>query len=249
MRIAIAGGTGTVGRFVTAAVRAGGHEAVVLARATGVDVVSGAGLDAALDGVDAVIDALGVTTLAEKDSVAFFSATTTNLLTAARRVGVGSHVALSIVGIDRSPGGYYAGKLAQERLIEANDVPWTIVRATQFHEFAAQMFTRAAIGPLHLAPRMRTQPIAAREVGTYLVAAAETPATGRIGELGGPREEQLPQMVRAYARAHGTRGWIPAISLPGASGRAQRDGSLLPGSDAVLGTETFAEWLRSPDAR
>lgn len=245
----IAGGTGTVGRFVTAAARERGHETVVLARAAGVDVVTGEGLDAALDGVDAVIDALGVTSLSEDESVAFFATTTERLLAAAARAGVASHVALSIVGIDRAPGGYYAGKIAQERLVEAGEVPWTIVRATQFHEFAAQIYVRAKVGPLHLAPQMRTQPVAAREVGAHLVAAAEAPPTGQVRELGGPREEQLPAMIRAYAHVHGARGWIPAVPLPGASGRAQRDGSLLPGPGAVLGRQTFAQWLRSPDAR
>ena len=91
---------------------------------------------------------------------------------------------------------------------------------------------------------MRTQPIAAREVAARLVALAEAAPAGRGRDLAGPREESLPDMVRRWARAQGSRAWVPAIPLPGALGRAQRDGSLLPGPDAELGIQTFAEWLR-----
>ena len=243
MKIAVAGGTGTVGAHVVDVVRTRGHEVVVLTRATGVDLVSGAGLDAALVGADAVIDVVSVSTLDAKESVAFFEATTLALLAAEEAASVGHHVVLSIVGIDRAPEGYYAGKLAQERLVTAGRVPWTILRATQFHEFAAQMHERAKVGPFHVAPKMRTQPVAAREVAERLVALAEEGPTGRARALGGPREESLVDMVRSYARAGGSRAWIPAVPLPGALGRAQRDGSLLPGADADRGVQTYAEWL------
>ena len=243
MRIAVAGGTGQVGRHVSAAARERGHDVVVLTRGNGVDLVTGAGVAQALQRADAVIDVASVTTLNARESVAFFDATTRTLLDAEARAGVGHHVALSIVGIDRAPEGYYAGKLAQERLVESGDSGWTIVRATQFHEFAEQIYQRARIGPFHLAPKMRTQPISAHEVGEHLVSLAEAGPVGRARDLAGPREESLVNMVRGLARARGSRAWIPAIPLPGASGRAQRDGSLLPGPDAVLGTQTYAQWL------
>lgn len=243
MRIAVAGGTGRVGSHVAEIARERGHDVAVLTRSRGVDLVTGRGLAAALDGTDAVIDVVSVDTLDAQKSVAFFETTTRALLDAEAAASVGHHVALSIVGIDRAPEGYYAGKLAQERLIENGPVPWTILRATQFHEFAAQIFASAKVGPLHVAPRMRTQPIAAREVAARLVALAEAAPAGRVRDLAGPREESLPDMVRRWARAQGSRAWVPAIPLPGALGRAQRDGSLLPGPDAELGIQTFAEWL------
>jgi len=243
MKIAVAGGTGTVGRHVVDIARRRGHGLVVLTRRTGVDLVSGAGLDGALAGVDAVLDVASITTLDAAGSIAFFEATTRALLRAEHEAGVDHHVALSIVGIDRAPEGYYAGKLAQERLIEQGTVPWTILRATQFHEFAEQVYARAKIGPFHVGPRMRTQPIAAREVAGRLVALAEARPSGRARDIAGPREESLVEMVRAFARARGSRAWIPAIPLPGATGRAQRDGSLLPGPGAELGTQTYADWL------
>ncbi|HEX5730010.1 SDR family oxidoreductase [Microbacterium sp.] len=249
MRIAVAGGTGQVGAHVVAAARARGHDVVVLARSTGVDLVTGAGVAAALAGADAVLDVVSVTTLGAAESIAFFEGTTRTLLAAEAEAGVGHHLALSIVGIERAPEGYYAGKLAQERLVEAGATPWTILRATQFHEFARQIYARARIGPFHVAPKMRTQPIAAREVGGHLVTLAEAGPAGRSRDLAGPREESLVEMVRGYARARGSRAWIPAIPLPGASGRAQRDGSLLPNPDALLGTQTYADWLAALPAR
>ena len=243
MKIAVAGGTGVVGTHVVEVARERGHELVVLARSTGVDLMTAAGLTEALHDVDVVIDVSNVSTLKTEESVAFFAGATRHLLAAERAASVGHHVALSIVGADAAPDGYYAGKLDQERLIEAGDVPWTIQRATQFHEFAAMMFDQAKVGPFHLAPRARTQPVAAREVAEQLVRLAEAAPVGRAIDLGGPREESLAEMVRAYARATGHRGWIPAISLPGSMGRAQRSGALLPGPDSQSGTQTFADWL------
>jgi len=163
MRIAVAGGTGVVGSHVVDALRAEGNDAVVLSRRTGVDLTAGAGLDAALDGVDAVIDTANVTTVSAGVATRFFEAATGNLVAAAARARVAHVVLLSIVGIDRIPHDYLAGKLAQERVVETGTVPWTILRATQFHEFAGQVFDRAKVGPLHVAPRGRVQPVAARD--------------------------------------------------------------------------------------
>jgi uncharacterized protein YbjT (DUF2867 family) len=243
MRIAVAGGTGLTGRHVVEIARERGHDVVALSRFGGVDLVTGAGLSQAITGADTVIDVSNVSSLKTDVAVSFFAGATRNLLAAERRAGVAHHLALSIVGVDAAPEGYYAGKVSQEKLIEAGDVPWTIQRATQFHEFAALMFDSAKVGPLHAAPRARTQPIAVREVAQHLVTLAEAGPGGRVADLAGPREESLARMVRAYAHAIGHRGWIPEISLPGAMGRAQRDGSLLPKPGAILGTQTFDEWI------
>lgn len=243
MKVAVAGGTGVVGTHVVEVAREHGHDVVVLTRGNGVDLRTGAGLDTALHGVDVVIDVAGVQTTSAKVSTEFFTTTTRALLDAERRANVKHHVALSIVGIDRAPVAYYAGKVAQEALVEAGTVPWTILRATQFHEFAAQMYSRAMVGPIHLAPRMLIQPIAAHEVAQHLVELAVAPPAGRVPDLAGPREEHMPEMIRAYAGATGHTGRIPAVTLPGAFGRAMRDGSVLPGPGAVLGRQTFSEWI------
>ncbi|MCR2783666.1 MULTISPECIES: SDR family oxidoreductase [unclassified Microbacterium] len=243
MRIVVAGGTGLAGRRVVATARERGHDVVALSRSSGTDAASGAGLRDALTNADVVVDTLNVATLNARESEEFFRATTANLLAAEGDVGVAHHVALSIVNCDRAPYGYYTGKVAQESLVTQGEVPWTILRVTQFHDFAAQMFTQARVGPLRFAPRMRTQPVAIGEVAARLVDLAEAAPAGRATDLAGPREESLAAMVRAYARATGRGGWIPAVPLPGRYGRAQRDGTMLPGPDADRGTGTFGQWL------
>ena len=243
MRIAVAGGTGAVGAHVVDALRSDGHEPVVLSRSTGVDLTTGRGLAAALEGVDAVVDVSNVSALSADAATGFFRTATGNLLAGAQRAGVAHLVVLSIVGIDRMPYDYYAGKLAQEQLVHAADVPWTLLRATQFHEFAAQLFDRAKLGPLHVAPRARVQSVAAREVAARLAQLATGTPRGRVADLAGPREERLDDMVKAYARRAGHRGWIPSVSLPGAQMKGMRDGLALPGPGADLGELTFADWL------
>lgn len=241
MRVAVAGGTGLIGRMVCDAVAAGGDEAVVLARSVGVDVVSGDGLDAALVGVDAVIDVTNVTTLKRSESIAFFETATRNLLAAEERAGVAHHVLLSIVGVDRVDWGYYAGKARQEELCAASSVPTTVLRATQFHEFADQMLARG--GPVAMVPRMRSQPVAAREVAAELVRLARGEARGLVPEMAGPEVLEMPDMVRRLLRARGRRTPAIGIRLPGAAGKGMAHGGLLPEHDGPRGRETFAQWL------
>ena len=243
MEIAVAGGTGIAGSEVVRIAQQRGHRVRVLTRGNGVDVRSGAGLEEALAATDVVVDVLSTSTRSARASADFFTETSSHLLASGLRAGVGHHIALSIVGVDRAPFGYYAGKLAQEQTVQSGQVPWTIQRATQFHDFAAQTYHGAAFGPVHLALRMRTQPISVVEVATRLVDLAEAGPAGRARDIAGPREEQLADMMRSWAAHTGRRGWMPAFALPGAFGRAIRDGSVLPGSDADLGTVTFADWL------
>lgn len=242
MKIAVAGGTGTVGRQVVAALEASGREAVVLARGRGVDVVTGDGLDAALEGVDAVVDTLNVVNLKEKVATEFFTTTSRNLLAAGARAGVRHHVLLSIVGVDRAPGyGYYRAKLAQEEAVRAGGVPWSVVRATQFHEFPGQVLG-AVPGPVGIMPRMLCRPVAAAEVGEYLAAVAAGPAQGQAPEIAGPQEEQMVDMARRLLRAQGRRRWVLPIDFPG-TGADFRGGALLPDGEGPRGTVTFDEWL------
>jgi uncharacterized protein YbjT (DUF2867 family) len=243
MKIAVAGGTGRVGHHTVEALRERGHEPIVLARSTGVDVLSGAGLADALAGVDAVIDVLSLFTQNGDEARAFFGTTTRNLLDAELAAGVGHHVLLGIIGSNLSDHDYYAGKIAQEAQVHEGRVPWTELRATQFHEFAEQMYGIARIGPFLLAPRMRSQPIAAREVAERLAELAVGDPQGLVTELAGPREENMARMVRAYARATRRPGPIIEVPAPGPGGRVMRDGTLLPGPEATLGKQTFDEWI------
>lgn len=245
LTIAVAGGTGTVGRHVVDVARRRGHDVVVLSRGTGVDLVTGAGLEQALDGVDVVVDVSSQVSQKSEESRAFFGAVTRNLLAAEAHAGARHHVALSIVGIDRAPEGYYAGKALQEELVRASDVPWTILRATQFHEFASQIHGAIRLGPFVVVPRMVSEPVAAIEVAERVVDLAEGPPQGRVRDLGGPHREQMADMVRRWGAAAGRSGRVVAVPLPGALGRAMRDGSLVTGPDADHGTTTFDQWLAS----
>jgi uncharacterized protein YbjT (DUF2867 family) len=242
VRIAVVGGTGVVGRHVVEVASAAGHDAVVLARSRGVDLLTGEGLDGALAGAEAVIDASNVQTLSRRRSVQFFRAATGRLLAAAERAGVRHHVALSIVGIDRVDFGYYEGKRVQEELVLAGPVAPTVLRATQFHEFPGQLLHRSP-GPLVLVPRMRTQPVAARETAAALVELAAGPAVGRAPDLAGPQVHDMVDLVRRTARLRGRRAAILPLRLPGAVGRGMADGSLLPREPGPRGAQTFDQWL------
>ncbi len=242
MRIAVAGGTGLVGAMVVEAARAAGHDPVVLVRSTGVDLVTGRGLDEALAGADATIDVSNVRTALRRRSVAFFDAAGRRLLAAAGRAGVGHHVVLSIVGVDRVDLGYYAGKLRQEELVAAGGPPSTVLRATQFHEFAGQL-TLGSLGPFVPVPIMRSQPVAAVEVAAQLVALAVAAPGGPMVEMAGPEIAMMPRLTRDLLRARGRRAVVVPIRVPGAAGRAMRGGGLLPGAGGLRGTITFAEWL------
>jgi uncharacterized protein YbjT (DUF2867 family) len=246
MKIAVAGGTGAVGHHVVDVARERGHAPVVLSRSNGVDLVAGTGIAQALAGVDVVIDVASIETLSDREPVEFFGAVTANLLAAERAEGVAHHVALSIVGTDRAPYGYYAGKALQERLVAEGDVPWTLLRATQFHEFATQLHARGVrLGPLVIVPRMTSRPVAAREVAERLIELAVDAPAARVADLAGPGVREMSSLVKEWARHTGLRGPILAVPLPGAFGKAMRDGSLLPkaGASVTFGTQTFEQWL------
>lgn len=242
MRVAVAGGTGLVGRYVVEELTAAGHHPVVLARSTGVNLVTGTGLDAALAGAEAVIDVSNLTTTSGKKAIAFFDRVAHTLLDAGEQAGVRHHVLLSIVGIDRVGLGYYQGKLRQENVLESGRTPWTVLRATQFHEFAQQTLDRVP-GPLAVVPRMRTQPVAAREVAQHLVQLVQAPAQGMAPELAGPRVEQVVTMTGRLLRARHQRRLLLPVKMPGATGTAMTGDSLLPTGPGPRGSQTFDEWL------
>ena len=243
-RIAVAGGTGTVGRHVVEALRAAGCERAVLARSTGVDLVTGAGLDAALAGVQAVVDVSNVATQRRSAAVGFFTGATSALLAAGARAGVRHHVVLSIVGVDRVDTGYYAGKRAQEDLVTERGRALDGAAATQFHEFAEQVLGLVG-GPVAPVPAMRVQPVAAREVGEHLAELVRGAPQGRAAELAGPEVHELPDLVRRLLRARGARRLVLPLRGPTAASRAVTGGALLPTGAGPRGRQTFDEWLRA----
>jgi len=249
MRLAVAGGTGVVGRRVVEVARERGHDVVLLTRSEGVDLTTGSGLAERLVGVDAVIDAANHTSQKRAEAEAFFGGVTRNLLAAEAAAGVGHHVVLSIVGIDDVDTGYYAGKRLQERVAAEGQVPWSVLRATQFHEFAEQVLYFVRIGPFSLVPRMLSQPVAAREVGEALLDLAEAGPSGRVPDLAGPERRQMVDLARTVSRARGLGRRVVPVRMPGAGWRAMRSGALCPTDDGPRGRVTFEEWLAARSAK
>jgi uncharacterized protein YbjT (DUF2867 family) len=251
MRIAIAGGTGRIGRLTIGALEKAGHQAVPLSRGAGADAYTGSGLTHVLDGCDALIDVMNNGSQDEAQIVDFFGTTTRNLLAAEERAGVRHHVLLSIVNVEhnrRVP--HYAGKREQERLVSAGPVPWSIVRATQFHDFAAMVAGWALRdGTATIAPLL-VQPIAQEDVAAALAEVVTAPPLGGLLDIAGPETQDLVDMAR---RTFAVRGQeiklIP--TWRGNFGTDMAGEALLPGENAWLGPTTFDAWLAAgaPDGR
>ena len=237
MRIAIAGATGTVGAHTVRFAEAAGHDVLQLARSNGVDLLTGRGLD--LEGVDVVIDVSGPR--GGTSSKQFFASATEQLLSAEARCGVAHHIALSIVGAAKAPFGYYGGKALQEQLVTEAAVPWTILRATQFFEFAEQNVKK--IGRFAIAPKMLSQPLAATAVADALVSLAEGQAAGIVDDLAGPEVMRIADVARAISRAKGEHPRVLEVPLPGGFGRALRDGSILPSGQPKIMGPSLEQWL------
>lgn len=244
MRIAVAGATGNIGARTVSTLEGNGHEVVRISRSLGVDLLTGEGLDAALEGVNAVVDAISSPPISLDETRKYFATTTTNLLAAEERAGVRHHVLLSIVGIHRTAGGtdHYTGKREQERLVEEGRVPWTIVPATQFHDFAslAASWTESD-GVATIAPLL-VQPIAPDDIAAVLAEIAAGEPQGRYVDVAGPETQDLVDMAR---RAHQVLGrtvkLVPTWSGP--LGEELAGNILLPGENARIAPTTFDQWL------
>ena len=239
MRLAIAGGTGTVGRHVTRIAREAGHDVLVLTRAHGHDLRTGAGID--VRGVDAVIDVCGPDGRAARDPARFFAETTARLLRAEHAAHVPHHVALSIVGAAHAPYGYYRGKAVQEQLVAAGPTPWSVLRTTQFYEFAES--SAVSVGPWLLSPRMRSRPVAARAVAQRLVHIATGNPLGDARTLAGPHEWRMAELLREILRHRRDGRRVLEVPLPGRFGHALRNGTILPADDADFDTLDLRTWL------
>ena len=244
MRIAVAGATGNIGARTASILERDGHEVVRISRSLGVDLITGQGLNTALEGVDAVVDAISAPPVGPDETREYFSTTTRNLLAAEQRAGVRHHVLLTIVGIHRIHGGtaHYSGKREQERLIEESALPWTIVPATQFHDFAAlaASWTEhngvAAIAPLLV------QPIAPDDIAQVLAEIAVGEPQGRYVDVAGPETQDLVDMARRTNEVLGrTVKLIPTWSGP--LGEEMAGNVLLPGDSARIAPITFDQWL------
>ena len=250
MRIAVAGATGRLGRHVADVLAERGHEVVPMSRATGVDVITGAGLDAALQGVEVVVDAATGPSAEQQPATDFFVTAAGTMCKAAVRAGVREAVVVSIIGTDRFAGGYGAAKVAHERAWRDGPILARIVRAAQFHEFVAQLLDWGSRGDVTVVPPMRTQIVAARAVAEVIAdviaadAAAPAADVTETIEVAGPREEDLVALATELAARRGSPAPVEAARDAGdADAEMQATGGLLPGPGARLIGPTFRQWL------
>ena len=245
-RTAVTGATGRVGSPLVEILEQRGHDVVPIARSKGVDVVSGEGLEAALAGVETIVDAATGPSPDQQEATGFFAASARNLQRAGAAAGAKRIVVVSIIGIDNFQGGYNAAKLAQERTLLEGPLPVRIVRAAQFHEFVDELvgwMTRDGVAHL---PEMQTQLVAAREVAEALADAAEEAEieNGRITEIAGPRAERLAAAAAALFASRGDSIEIREARQPDdPDAKAYAEGGVLPHAGAKLAGPTFEDWL------
>jgi uncharacterized protein YbjT (DUF2867 family) len=242
MKIVVIGGTGLIGSKTVTILRQRGHQVVAASPQSGVNTLTGEGLDEALAGGQVVVDLANSPSFEDKAVLEFFRTSEGNLLPAEEAAGVRHHVALSIVGIDRSDNGYFRAKVAQEKLIEASGIPYTIVRSTQFMEFLGGIADSSAAGNTVRLPPVSFQPIAADDVAVADAALAE-PRNG-IVEIAGPERAPFNEVVARYLKAISDPREV--VSDPEAQyWRAKvEERSLVPLGEAHLGRIDLDQWLR-----
>src|SRR5881227_2249710 len=250
MKIVVIGGTGLIGSKTVAILRQGGHEVVAASPNTGVNTITGQGLKEAMAGTQVVIDLANSPSFEDKAVPKFFETSGRNLLAAEAAAGVRHHVALSIVGTDRTPeNGYFRAKVAQEKLIEASGIPYTIIRSTQFLEFLDGIAASSADGnTVRLSPGL-FQPIAADDVAVIVADVALAAPRNGIVEIAGPERAPFSEIVARYLKAVGDPRTV--VSDPEArywGGRVE-ERSLVPLGEARLGRISLDEWLRRSQAR
>jgi uncharacterized protein YbjT (DUF2867 family) len=249
MKIVVIGGTGLIGSKTSAILRQGGHEVVAASPKNGINTITGEGLKDALAGTQVVIDLANSPSFEDKAVLEFFETSGRNLLAAEARAGTRHHVALSIVGTDRTPdNGYFRAKVAQEKLIEAAGIPYTIIRATQFLEFLGVIAASSADGNIvRLSPGL-FQPIAADDVAAIVADMALAAPRNGIVDIAGPERAPFNEIIARYLKAVGDPREV--VSDPEArywGGRVE-ERSLVPLGDARLGRIALDEWLRRSQA-
>ena len=244
MKIVVIGGTGLIGHNVVNRLIEHGHEAVTAAPSTGVNTITGEGLKEVLQGADAVVDVSNSPSFADDDVMNFFLTSTGNITQAAVDAGVGHYVALSIVGIERSPEiGYYRAKVAQENKIKESGLPCSIVRATQFFEFAGGSADTSTVDGVVRLPDVRVQPIAAAEVSAAVARTAAGKPTNGTHEIAGPEEFRLDEWIRTVLTARNDPREVVADPTAPFFGAIPAKDALVPGPGVELAKTTLVEWL------
>jgi uncharacterized protein YbjT (DUF2867 family) len=252
MKVAVVGGTGVLGKLVAAELAARGNEVLALSRRPGrglpagathrsIDLTNGEGLDEALAGAEVVVDCLNSSN--PRDAHPVLVGGTTRLLLAGAAAGVGHHVGVSVVGCDRVPMAYYKDKVEQEKVIAGAEVPWSLVRATQFHTLIAWSFARARRFGVVPTGSARLQPIDPAVVAARLARVARDGPAGRLDDIGGPQVQTLSELAGAWRRT-GHRALPLRIPMVGPIGRPLHEGALCNPGAAAAGP-SFEEWLEN----
>jgi uncharacterized protein YbjT (DUF2867 family) len=249
MKIVVIGGTGLIGSKTVAILRQSGHEVVAASPQGGVNTITGEGVKEAVAGAQVVIDLANSPSFEDKAVLEFFEASERNLIPAEAAAGVRHHVALSIVAIDRTDNGYFRAKVAQEKLIVASGIPYTIIRSTQFMEFLGGIADSSADGNIVRLPPILFQPIAADDVAATVADVALGPPRNGIVEIAGPERAPFNTIIGRYLKAVGDKREV--VSDPDARywGGPVEERSLVPLGDARLGRVGLDEWLRRSQAR
>ncbi|WP_369371402.1 SDR family oxidoreductase [Promicromonospora sp. Populi] len=245
MKIVVIGGTGLVGSQVVKDLEAQGHEAVAASPQTGVDTLTGAGLPEVLDGAQVVVDLSNSPSFAEEDVTRFFRTSTTNLLDAEAKAGVGHHVIVSIVNAESVDAGYMRAKVLQEDLVKASGSGWSIVRSTQFFEFLAAIADSGTVdGVVHMAP-VRFQPIASADVARIVAeVAVGTPLRGTI-DIAGPETFGFDEIVRTHLASKDDPREVRTDPDGTYYGAHLTDKELVPLGEARLGEVSYEQWRKA----
>src|SRR5881396_2744249 len=245
MKIIVIGGTGLIGTKVVKNLRDKGHEVVAASPSKGINSVTGEGLAAALVGAQVVVDVANAPSWEDKAVLEFFETSGRNLLAAEATAGVGHHVALSVVGTDRLlTSGYFRAKMAQENLIKASKIPYTIVRATQFFEFVGSIAQSATEGETVRLPPALMQPIVSDDVAAILADIAVGKPLNTTIDIAGPEPIRMDELVRRFLSANRDARKVTTDVHAGYFGTAVNDQSLTPGNNPRLGPKRFDDWLR-----
>ncbi len=249
MKIVVIGGTGLIGSKTVAILRQGGREVVAASPQSGVNTITGEGLKEVMAGAQVVIDLANSPSFEDKAVLEFFESSGRNLLAAEAVAGVRHHVALSIVATDRTDNGYFRAKVAQERLIVASGIPYTIIRATQFLEFLGGIAASSADGNIVRLPPSLFQPIAADDVAAVVAEVALAAPRNGIVEIAGPERAPFNEIVARYLKAVGDPREVVCDPEARYWGGRIEERSLVPLGEARLGRIGLDEWLRGSQAK
>jgi uncharacterized protein YbjT (DUF2867 family) len=248
MKIVIIGGTGLIGSKTAAILRQGGHDVLAASPKSGVNSLTGEGLKEAMAGAQVVIDLANSPSFEDKAVLEFFETSGRNILAAETAAGVPHHVALSIVGIDRTDNGYFRAKVAQEKLIKTSGIPYTIIRSTQFMEFLRGIADSSADGNIVRLPPVSFQPIAADDVAANVADVALAAPRSGIVEIAGPERAPFNEIIARYLKAIGDPRQVVSDPKAGYWGSQVDEHSLVPVGEARLGRIGFDEWFRRSQA-